>query len=191
MPGLAVVLIDYDNVKLSTERNVGDVGANLADVLPVVVKEAIEALSNPEELLVRVYGGWIDENGRHSRRAEWLLTELSWYRGRSGPTIVKPSLVTSLACRTMDTLVGTVRQTPSGARQKMVDNLLAIDAMYFARDCGHAIMVFSDDEDLVPAALASSSLVSSLRFHWLRRRSADSAMNDLLLRRAGITLKAI
>jgi len=187
MPELAVALVDYDNVKIQEDRNAGDVGINLSDLVPTVVSEAARALDHPKELLVRFYGGWIDEQAQHSRRAQWLLVGLSWYRGRSGPTIVKPTLVTSLACRTSDTLIGTVRQTPTGLRQKMVDNIIAVDAQYFARDRGLPVVVFSDDDDLVPAALAAGSIAGSVRFHWLRRRKVGSGLNDVLLRRAGIT----
>jgi hypothetical protein len=188
MPELAVALVDYDNVKIQDDRNAGDVGINLADLVPLVVSEAGRALDHPKELLIRVYGGWIDEQGQHSRRAQWLLVGLGWYRGRSGPTIVKPTLVTSLACRNSDTLIGTVRQTPTGLRQKMVDNIIAVDAQYFACDRRLPVVVFSDDDDLVPAALAAGSTAGSIRFHWLRRRKVGSGMNDALLRRAGITL---
>jgi hypothetical protein len=189
MPELAVALVDYDNVKTKQDRSAGDVGVNLADLLPALINETANLPERPKELLVRVYGGWIDERGRQSQRAQWLLAGLAWYRGRRGPTIIKPSLVTALACRTSDTLVGTIRQTPTGFRQKMVDILIAIDAIYFARDCGHAVVIFSDDDDLVPAALAASSMVRPLHFHWLRRRTAGSAMNDVLLQRAGVTIR--
>jgi hypothetical protein len=172
MPELAVALVDYDNVKIQEDRNAGDVGINLADVVPTVVAEAVRALDQPKELLIRIYGGWIDEQGQHSRRAQWLLVGLGWYRGRSGRTIVKPTLVTSLACRTSDTLIGTVRQTSTGPRQKMVDNIIAVDAQYFARDRSLPVVIFSDDDDLVPAALATSSMAAALHFHWLRRRKA-------------------
>jgi hypothetical protein len=192
MADLAVALVDYDNVKIQEERNAGDVDINLAALVPIIVSEAEKALDQPKELLIRVYGGWIDEQGQHSLRAQWLLVGLGWYRGRSGGTIVKPTLVTSLACRTSDTLIGTVRKSLSGGtRQKMVDNLIAVDAQYLSRDRNLPIVVFSDDDDLVPAALAASSMAAALRLHWLRRRKVGSGMNDALLRRAGITFGSI
>ena len=187
MAELAVALVDYDNVKIREDRNAGDVELNLGALVPTIVSEAGRALDQPGELLLRLYGGWIDEQGQHTPRAQWLLVGLSWYRGRSGPTLVKPTLVTSLACSNSATLIGTVRRTPKGLRQKMVDNIIAVDAQFFARDRGLPVVVFSDDDDLVPAALAARSTAGLLRFHWLRRRKLDSGMNDALLRRAGIT----
>ncbi len=187
MPQVAVALVDYDNVKPGEDRNVGDVVSNLADVVPKVVLEAHGAFEQPKELLVRVYGGWVDERGQHSRRAQWLLTGLPWYRGRSGSTIVKPTLVTCLACRNADILIGTVRYSSAGLRQKMVDNMITVDALHFVRDCDFPVLLFSDDDDLVPAALAAKP-ASASRIHWLRRRKAGSGMNDALLRRAGVTL---
>lgn len=183
----AIALVDYDNVKLQQDKNPGDVSMNLADLVPVVVSEARKALDQPRELLLRVYGGWIDEHGLQTTRAQWLLVGLSCFRGRTGPTIVKPMLVTALACRSTDTVVGTVRQTSSGLRQKMVDNMIALDALYFARDHRLPVLLFSDDDDLVPTAIVAGTIVDSVRFHWLRRRNVGSGINDALIRRAGIT----
>jgi hypothetical protein len=191
MAEVGVVLVDYDNVKTTEEKTAGDVLTNLAELIPAVVSEAERALVEPRELLIRVYGGWINELGHQSRRAQWLLTTLSWHRGRRGRMIVKPALVTSLACCASDILLGTIRETGTGTRQKMVDTMLCIDALYYTQGCGLPVLVVSDDDDLVPAALASRALSSGARFHWMRRRQINSGLNDRLLRRAGVTFACI
>lgn len=183
-----LALIDYDNVRTRDEHNMRDVESNLLEIVPTVVAEARREFHSPRELLMRVYGGWVDEQSQHTRRGEWVLVGLTWYRGRSGSTIVKPALATSLACRTRDMLVGTARQTPKGPRQKMVDNMLAVDVRHFGRDIGAQVMVYSDDDDLVPGLLSTTAHDHPVRVHWLRQRKVGSGMNDHLLRRAGITI---
>ncbi len=187
MTDLAIALVDYDNVRTKDERTPGDVVMNLGEIIPPIVAEAERSLAQPRELVVRVYGGWVNERGHQSRRAQWLLTALAWYRGRRGNAIVKPSLVTALACRSSDVLLGTVRESETGVRQKMVDAMLGLDALHFARDQSLPVLIVSDDDDLVPAALSARSLSTSCRVHWLRRRRPDSALNDSLLGRAGVT----
>lgn len=189
MPDSAVILVDYDNVRLiREERTAGDVASNLADVLPLAVAEAARVFG-AKEIAFRLYGGWIDERGVHSYKAQWLLTGLAWYRGRHSGAIVKPSLVTALACRSMDTLLGTVRRSQAGQHhQKMVDSMIIVDAIHYCRDEGLPIMLFSDDEDLLPAALAAASMAPQAPFHWLRRRDVGSALNDALLKRAKISI---
>jgi hypothetical protein len=149
MTASAVVLVDYDNVRTKDERTAGDVVLNLGDLIPPIVAEAERSLDQPQELAVRIYGGWVNERAQQSRRAQWLLTALPWYCGRRGRAIVKPSLVTSLACRTSDVLVGTVRGSEAGVRQKMVDAMLGFDALHFAREQSLPVLIVSDDDDLV------------------------------------------
>ena len=191
MTPLAIALVDYDNVRSKEERTAGDVVINLMEIIPFVVAEAERSLAQPRELLVRMYGGWVNERGHQSQRGQWLLTALAWYRGRRGRVIVKPSLVTSLACRASDILLGTVRESGTGVRQKMVDAMLGLDALYFARDHSLPVLIVSDDDDLVPAALSVCSLSQAYRVHWLRRRRPDSGLNDRLLRRAGVSLGSL
>lgn len=188
MADSAVILVDYDNVRLvRDERTAGDVANNLADVVPLAVAEAARVFG-VKEAAFRVYGGWIDERGVHSYKAQWLVTGLAWYRGRQSGTIVKPLLVTTLACRSMDTLLGTVRRSNAGHQQKMVDSMIVVDAIHYCRDEGLPVMLFSDDEDLLPAALAAASMAPRTPFHWLRRRDVGSALNDALLKRAKISI---
>lgn len=191
MADSAVILVDYDNVKsIQDERTAGDVANNLADVVPLSIAEATRVFG-VKEVVFRAYGGWVDERGVHSYKAQWLLTGLAWYRGRHSGAIVKPSLVTALACRSMDTLLGTVRRAGPRYQQKMVDAMIVVDAIHYARDEGAPVMVFSDDEDLLPAALATASMAPLTPFHWLRRRGIGSALNDVLLKRAKISVGSV
>jgi hypothetical protein len=192
MADSAVILVDYDNVRLiRDERTAGDVANNLADVVPASVAEAKRTFGDTKEIVFRLYGGWIDEKGLHSHKAQWLTTALAWYRGRMSGVIVKPSLVTALACRTMDTLLGTVRNSRAGYQQKMVDTMMVVDAIHYARDEAVPTLLFSDDEDLLPAALAVSAMAPGVPFHWLRRRKVGSALNDGLLKRAKVTIGSV
>ena len=62
----------------------------------------------------------------------------------------------------------------AGYQQKMVDTMMVVDAIHYARDEAVPTLLFSDDEDLLPAALAVSAMAPGVPFHWLRRRKVGS-----------------
>lgn len=188
---IAVALVDYDNVKATREdRSPGDVLLNLHEIVNTLVLETQRIEPMLGELLVRVYGGWVDEAGRFSSLAEWVLGALPSCRGRFRRVVVKPTLATALACRSDEPIVGTYRANlpPSGRRgQKMVDHLLALDAVFFAASQALPVILFSDDDDFVPAALAVPTMARDCRLHWLRRRTPGEGLNDASVGRAGVT----
>lgn len=130
----------------------------------------------------------MDTMGKYSHIAQWLLAELSWYRGRWNGTIVKPSLVTAPACTSVRSLIGTIRDCKGGRRQKMVDTLLSVDAQYFAREQRLSILIASDDDDLVPVALAARSLDNPPLVCLARKRLVGQALNDSALTHSGVKL---
>ena len=75
-----------------------------------------------------------------------------------------------------------LRQVAQQTRQKMVDTLLTADAMAIIQGrLAHAVVLVSDDADMVPALLALSA--SDLRLTHLRRQVAagPGEMYDSLL----------
>jgi hypothetical protein len=73
----------------------------------------------------------------------------------------------------------------------MVDIMIAVDAIHFLRDCQCPVLIFSDDDDLVPVAVAAGAWTPTVRFHWLRRRRVGMGMNDALLGRIGISFGSV
>ena len=60
----------------------------------------------------------------------------------------------------------------------MVDMMIAVDFLYFAETHEGVVVVASDDDDLVPAYLASGSRKRPAHVVVLRHRSLASAPND-------------
>lgn len=182
---VAVALVDYDNVKVLPDNTKGNVVENLSELVPRLVAAARAMNAAVAELTVRLYGGWRDERGQYSRNAEWTLAALSWYRGRHTGVIVKPSLAMSIAAVSHIPITGTLRGWPKDPRQKMVDCMIAVDALEFARQPLFSVLLASDDDDLVPAALAAAA-TRARSLVWLRKRREGQGVNDRLLTRAGV-----
>jgi hypothetical protein len=128
------------------------------------------------DLDVRLYGGWIDEHGRYTQRAGWLLRGLpSLARRRHGVRLFS-HLATCLCCSPRATLLGTFRPIGRSRGQKMVDTMLAIDATHYATS-GFPFMVISDDDDLVPALLNARAIGGKV-LSVLRYRHSGTGLND-------------
>lgn len=185
----AIALVDYDNVKTLPDRSKSNVVENLSEMIPKLVAEARAYNSEVSELIVRFYGGWLDECGRYSRNAEWMLTSLAWYRGRYSGVIVKPSLAISIAVFSKSPIVGTLRGWPKDPKQKMVDSMIAMDTIEFSKQSLSPVLLTSDDDDLVPAALSAADKAKCLVL--LRMRREGWGLNDHLLRQRGVLFKVI
>lgn len=190
MPRPEVIsLVDYDNVCIQRNTTPADVVLNLSEILNNL-RHALDAHAfQADELSVRLYGGWIDEKGRYTRVAEWILAELPNQRGLRNGVRMLPRLVTSLAPGPVVSLVGTYRIDSKRPRQKMVDSMLVVDALHFAEAEGQALIMASDDDDFVPVALATSTdAPGSITLLWLRLRNPGDGINDGLLRRNSVVL---
>jgi len=177
---LAIALVDYDNSIYSQEKSEADVGYNLSLLIPFLAKFARERLGRVDELRVLLYGGWIIETGAYSDRAQWILASIGRFRGRRNGVRILPSIVTALAIRPSDNLLGSYRVTTIPRRQKMVDCMIAVDALYFSRVEDASLIIVSDDDDLVPALIAlRANTAQSVSL--LRKRAKGTGLNDLLL----------
>ena len=174
----AIAFIDYDNVAMELFGR-GDTVPALAEIVHVAVEAVRRDLPFVRTLDLRLYGGWLDESGFFSSPAARLLPELRRFRGLRGGIRIATSLALALRgvpdCR----LIGSLRVTASRRRQKMVDGMLTLDICFSASDPGVVVMI-SDDDDLVPAALMASRAGGTV--HWLRLRDRPSC-NDAMLDR--------
>jgi hypothetical protein len=189
--GEAAVLVDYDNVMTYRERTLLDLSENLHFLIPPL-SALVGTVLGPSSLNMRFYGGWLTSRSRPSRRAQWLFSQLPFFRGRIDGMLVRPTLAYSLACRPNDYLVGTLRSRENGSYiQKMVDTLLCMDTWFFSVSCALPTFLVSDDDDFVPALLAPYSINQSVRLYCVRKRLDGVGLNDPILRSAGVHLLSL
>lgn len=177
-----VILVDYDNVRPSgregsadvVEQNLGVVVESLAaHVAPYTV-------GGSKEIEVRLYGGWLNETAHYTQRGDWMLKRLHVARGLFSGVRVVPVLALAIAECSGQVLRGLCRSRSGMQEQKMVDSMICVDLLHFARQRTGSIFTASDDDDLVPALL-SASLQSVLPLRLLRHRGAQRGLNDMHL----------
>jgi hypothetical protein len=173
----AVALIDFDNTFPLGKTRIADVEHKLSILLPEVSRLAKETYGHIDELEVRLYGGWLIEEGAYSDRAQRILGVLSRYRGRRNGTRVLPTLIMAPAAAPEVNLIGSYRASADPPHQKMVDCMVAIDAIEYARAEDAAIIIVSDDDDLVPAVLVVAA-VSNNNVLLVRKRVQGRGLND-------------
>lgn len=175
----AIALVDYDNVRPTQretnpdflEMNLTKVTEGVCSVVKMVMGEAVN------ELVLRLYGGWTQLNGRYSERGDWLLRRISAARGLHQGIRVLPEMALSIEQRRACRLRGLYRPRPGGTEQKMVDSMICVDLLHFARCLEGPIFVASDDDDMVPALLAAVE-TDTRSVCVLRHRGQGAASND-------------
>jgi hypothetical protein len=185
-----LAFVDYDNVRSIPDRTLADVTLNLEELCDRLSRTVRRALPGTEEIELRLYGGWVSEDGRFSRNAEWLLSAIADVRGRWHGIRLKPSMITRLACWPHANLIGTLRLRSQPVRQKMVDGLLTVDAIHLAQESVAPLLIVSDDDDMVPCAVAVSRLVKG-PLVLLRRRRPGDGLNDEILGTLGVQLDVV
>ncbi len=187
MQGLA--LVDYDNLcpRIRSEHEVEIRTAELLDLIACASQAAFPGL---RELDVRLYGGWIDEQGVHSPSALWLLPLLPALRGRRQGLILRPTLAMAMLQFSDIELRGTIRLQAKPRRQKMVDAMLGCDAIFAATLGQSRVGIVSDDDDLLPAAL-SVHAADPAGAAWMRRRAAGEGLNDRALSDCGVRIQSL
>lgn len=186
---LVYALIDYDNVKTGPDRTATETALNLGTMVNSISNRARAILPSAAELVLRFYGGWTYKDGTRTQLGQQLVQELARCRGRRNGVVLRPSLAVSVAAQPGYELRGTYRADQENG-QKMVDSMIVVDALYFARIEQSAVAIWSDDDDLVPAVLAGASLKSK-RSHLIlfrRERDVGDAVNDAFLQTCMLTI---
>lgn len=75
----------------------------------------------------------------------------------------------------------------AGYEQKMVDGMLACDALYAAEQAQTCVGIVTNDDDLLPGAL-SAHAIHPQAVVWMRTREVGSAMNDAALLNEGLII---
>ena len=139
---------------------------------------------------MRLYGGWLDEQGIPSPSARWLLPVLPSLRGRRQGLIVRPTLAMTMLQFPDIALRGTVRLQVKRRRQKMVDGMLGCDAVFAVGLAESKVGIVSDDDDLLPAAL-SAHAANPAGAAWIRNRAAGAGLNDRAMRARGVRIHCL
>lgn len=182
--------MDYDNLLPGLSSSTVDAVLQAQQLIRTLVGAFQSLFSDVQELDVRLYGGWTDERGTPSRAAVGLLPILPELRGRRRGVIVRPSLAFSMMEFPDLVLRGTVRERSRRKRQKMVDGMLGCDAVFASSKGQSTVGVVTDDDDLLPALLASHA-ASATPAILLRRRPMGAGMNDVALTDRGIRIHCI
>jgi len=183
---IVYALVDYDNIKIHRrESTIADVESNLVYIVDAIVAACKPSMPDGGELRIRFYGGWINERGYYSQLAEWLLASIRAIRGLHGAWRVMPDLAIALALLPNATLLGSLRTSQPGLRQKMVDTMFAVDSIYFANQSGGHLLLVSDDDDMVPSTLAARKISKNMLIA-IRRRPNGAAINDVICNNHGI-----
>ena len=194
MQGLA--LVDWYNFRRRDQNSKADLELVTLTIVEQVSRAFATLFPDARELDLRLYGGWITEQGWPSRHASWLHELLPVLRGRRNGLIVRPALATSMIQFPMFHPRGTVRRRmrpPTGSGtdrryvQKMVDGMLACDALYAAAQARTCVGIVTDDDDLLPGALSAHAGHPDAVV-WMRTRAVGSAMNDAALVSEGLTV---
>ena len=185
--GLA--LVDYDNL-CPGNRSELEVETSTATLIESLARASQTAFPGLGELDVRLYGGWLDEQGVPSPSARWLLPLLPALRGRRQGLIVRPTLAMTMLQFPDVALRGTLRLQVKRRRQKMVDGMLGCDAVFAVGLAESKVGIVSDDDDLLPAALSAHAANPS-DAAWIRRRAAGAGVNDRALRARGVRIHCL
>lgn len=173
-------LIDYDNVIIAKDERCSlDVRNNLTILVNEIVLFVSSRVPSTEELIVRIYGGWLTKTNEYTARATWLLTEIPTFRRRFGRLRVKPNLTDAMLAFPDAPLCGTYRKNSEIEQQKMVDGMIAIDMLCIAQQIGGHIILVSDDDDFVPALMYCAYSKRKQQSIFLKRKSASNIrLND-------------
>lgn len=180
-----LVLADFDNlraVRFSTHKDVEDVIDAFVEHLATWIRTASPATTYVD---VRLYGGWRTTGGGGTTHASWAEIACSNVRGVRGGIRFRPTLAVSLLQLPGVVFNGTHRRRSGRRTQKMVDTMLAIDAVHSATALQIPVVVASNDEDLTPAiAVAASTRQAAI--HWHRPGRTADGCNDQTLRGLGV-----
>lgn len=143
-------------------------GLELADaIVRRVVRERLQGGDLIHETRCRLYGGWFDINGNPLQQHGWVLAGLRGFGGLDGRVRTVGEVADSLGCHPAAKLVGTYKNQG----QKMVDEMISLDALFYARSGDHAsLLIVSDDDDFVPATIAVTQETSTT-VCWVRQRA--------------------
>lgn len=196
MPHEAEVLVDWMNIATGRQiHSEADAVRIIDDVVELVVEAVGHLAPPPHSANVRLYGSWETRNLEpHTRRAiEHLRQAASRSNRRIGKLRITVNLVRQMAHSALvpdaPAIASYVVARPCRSagcgnwvsEQKMADTMIVSDAIFFGSFPEAAVIVISDDQDMLPGLLAAS---------YFRRTLASRPSEEVLWFRPGRPLLA-
>lgn len=181
-PLVCMALVDLFNVG-PTARTDHDY-EDLMDLVGDLIREGLPrpAPGQVNEVDCRLYGGFFNKQGDPTEQHVRALRAVTRLTGIQQATRIRAQLATSLAYLPATIL----RATYKNGGQKMVDQMLANDAVHFSGSGDFSpILIIADDDDYVPS-VAAIGRQKKMPIIWMRRRAVS--YNDTLLRALNVTL---
>jgi hypothetical protein len=177
-------LVDYDNVKpVRKERGKEDVEFNLDAIATLAARIRRRTYPECSDVVIRLYGGWVDIAGSYTAVGAWLYQSISTMRGRREGARILPEIALNVIQHGLPQLIGTYR----GGGQKMVDTLIVADASIIVFKYSCPIIFMSDDEEMLPGAI--SSAINGRKTAISRNNHSGAGVNDALLAKLGVHLE--
>ncbi len=167
----SIVLVDLFNVgpNVKTDRDYEDLLVFVGDLIRTVVVEQPPA-NAVCDVQCRLYGGFMDRLGTPTEHYVRTNRKIRMLRSLERRVRIRPTIARSLAEHPNAHLQGTYKN----GGQKMVDQMLALDAYHFAErqefDC---ISLIANDDDYVPIVMTIGHKFSR-PVRWLRKRATGS-----------------
>lgn len=178
-------LVDYDNIKLIRKEHTDeDVEYNVVEIARAAASSIRAVQPGLSELDIRFYGGWNTQNRVPTELGQRMMRCHQSARSRFFGVTVRPSIATAPIAYPHAALWGFLNTRLKERRQKMVDTLLAVDAMTLMADTD--TYVLSDDQDMVPVLLTGH--LKTGRVASLRGRPSGSYPFDVILDLHGVPL---
>jgi NYN domain len=178
---LSIALLDFRSLFAGpTSDSACRDAAELANELARTVVLSPQPGDPVHELRVRVYGGFRDRGGNPTPEYTGLLRHVGLIQGLDRGVRTTVDIALNVLHLPGDDLIATYRS----GEQKMVDTMIAADALELSGTGYTSLTVVSNDDDFVPV-LASVARAPE-RVQWLRRPRVG--LNDAMLRRQGVVL---
>ncbi len=174
----------------TAERNFQDVELNVATVVNMVVDHVKHTWESVNECRLRFFGGWVLADGRRTQQGHWVAEALRAARGLRNGIRVLPEMAFALCTNPSAELRGTARirreRRSYTLQQKMVDTMITADLLTLPLMLGERIVLYSDDDDVVPGLIACrpGREVCDL----VRKRASETRPNDPHLLALGVTV---
>lgn len=167
------MLVDLFNVGpgAKTDRDYEDLMTLVGDLIRGSLVNRTKS-SEVHDIDCRLYGGFTSIRGTPTEQYSRTLKKIRLLRTLEDRVRIKPHIAKALALVPQAMLIGTYKN----GGQKMVDQMLALDACHFAESAVYdRVCIIANDDDYVPAVLTMSRKYQC-PISWLRKRA--TAEND-------------
>lgn len=168
----AVALLDWDNVNRVRVTSAMDADIAISESIDLVAPRVLEEFPDVVDLQLWLYGSWEWRGGRSTSFRNMLSAAAAGSNRRLGHCYITVTAVESLAVqreqasgrRLVPYLSPSKCRCPSRAdinEQKLADTMIVADAVYLSIFPDQAVIIVSDDKDMLPGALLASNFSGS------------------------------